>query len=302
MICYKDHSDIQEILDELPFDDGNTSISKCPGCAYLKGINDGSTGKKLLNLNKILTNLDDTTNIRYLHRSALAAYIKGYYYGMSRSLSFTQEQSITESPKENLDSEDIESIHEELASMNLISSYSNIAFYPEIKRERILTHLWKILEKNNIMTIYDLLKIDISETNLIGAGRKTKFQYKKLILFGHQVAKKIFHSDPTETINLPTNFSASSSMILAQILGDNEKVGIVQDEFNRYVGSIPNVRAQKALNSIGFDTFLKYHVFQNDDTLITLQDIDQSCYIYLTKCKIHIEKYIQLLVSKEQSL
>ena len=76
MLCNKDHSSIQKIMQELPDDQGGIGRHKCAACAYEQGYQDGR--------NRIMT-IDIAQNQR--HKSPHVAYMRGYYDGILKSFS-----------------------------------------------------------------------------------------------------------------------------------------------------------------------------------------------------------------------
>lgn len=85
MACNKNHSKIQEIMNQLPFDQGGIGRHKCAACAYEQGYEDGRNHKENIDLNLILNNLKESQAQGQRHKSPHAAYAKGYYDGIKDS-------------------------------------------------------------------------------------------------------------------------------------------------------------------------------------------------------------------------
>lgn len=85
MICKKDHSRIQSIMEHLPIDQGGWGRHKCAACAYEKGYQDGLNHVEQIDLEKIMKELDHSQAGAQRHKSPQAAYAKGYYDGITDS-------------------------------------------------------------------------------------------------------------------------------------------------------------------------------------------------------------------------
>lgn len=85
MACKKDHSDIQHIMKQLPYDQGGIGRHKCAACAYKQGYADGLKHKEYIDLHSILDNIEYSQAQEQRHKSPHAAYAKGYYDGIVNS-------------------------------------------------------------------------------------------------------------------------------------------------------------------------------------------------------------------------
>lgn len=85
MACNKDHSSIQNIMNQLPFDQGGLGRHKCAACAYEQGFRDGFNHVLKIDLENILDNLEESQAQGQRHKSPHAAYVRGYYDGISIS-------------------------------------------------------------------------------------------------------------------------------------------------------------------------------------------------------------------------
>lgn len=83
MTCQKDHAKLQEIMKNLPFDQGGKGRHKCAACAYEQGFQDGKMLKESIDLSAILNNLEDSQAQKQRHKSSHAAYAKGYLDGVA---------------------------------------------------------------------------------------------------------------------------------------------------------------------------------------------------------------------------
>lgn len=85
MSCKKDHSSVQELMKELPIDQGGWGRHKCAACAYEQGYKDGQSHKERIDFQELLKNLDESQAQGQRHKSPQAAYVKGYYDGIIKS-------------------------------------------------------------------------------------------------------------------------------------------------------------------------------------------------------------------------
>ena len=63
----------------LPIDQGGIGRHKCAACAYEQGYQDGLNHKEIINLESILSNLEESQAKGQRHKSPHAGYAKGYY-------------------------------------------------------------------------------------------------------------------------------------------------------------------------------------------------------------------------------
>lgn len=85
MICQKDHSNIQDIMENLPEDQGGVGRHKCAACAYELGYDDGISRREKLDITSLLTSLPESQAGAQRHKSPHAAYSKGYDDGVNGS-------------------------------------------------------------------------------------------------------------------------------------------------------------------------------------------------------------------------
>lgn len=69
----------------LPIDQGGIGRHKCAACAYEQGYQDGLNHKEIINLESILSNLEESQAKGQRHKSPHAGYAKGYYDGIADS-------------------------------------------------------------------------------------------------------------------------------------------------------------------------------------------------------------------------
>jgi hypothetical protein len=84
MACSKDHSNNQEIMAELPLDQGGIGRHKCAACAYELGFEAGYSLDEEINLGDLLNQLEDSQAKAQRHKSPHAAYAKGYLDGVNQ--------------------------------------------------------------------------------------------------------------------------------------------------------------------------------------------------------------------------
>lgn len=77
MICQKEHSDIQGLMDMLPYSQGGPGRHKCAACAYEEGYEDGMRGVKR-DVDSVLETLPEGQAKNQRHKSCESAYEKGY--------------------------------------------------------------------------------------------------------------------------------------------------------------------------------------------------------------------------------
>ena len=82
MACKKDHSELSDIMSNLPYDQGGVGRHKCAACAYRKGFDAGVHLIEKLDINEILSSLEDSQAGSQRHKSPHAAYALGYYDGV----------------------------------------------------------------------------------------------------------------------------------------------------------------------------------------------------------------------------
>lgn len=85
MACSKDHSNIQDIMNQLPSDQGRIGRHKCAACAYEKGVKDGREMITKFDLEEILSDIECSQAQMQRHKSPHAAYIRGYYDGLNNA-------------------------------------------------------------------------------------------------------------------------------------------------------------------------------------------------------------------------
>lgn len=85
MACNKNHSDIQNKMSQLPYDQGGRGRHKCAACAYERGYQDGLNHVEVINLSQILDNLEESQAAAQRHKSPHEGYILGYYDGLAES-------------------------------------------------------------------------------------------------------------------------------------------------------------------------------------------------------------------------
>lgn len=85
MACSKNHSAIQNIMAQLPVDQGGVGRHKCAACAYEREFRDGLNRKEQINLSQILDELEESQAQQQRHKSPHAAYALGYLNGVTES-------------------------------------------------------------------------------------------------------------------------------------------------------------------------------------------------------------------------
>lgn len=82
MACAKNHSSIQDIMAELPFDQGGRGRHKCAACAYEKGYELGLQMAEDFSIADVLDQLDESQARQQRHKSPHAAFALGYLRGV----------------------------------------------------------------------------------------------------------------------------------------------------------------------------------------------------------------------------
>ena len=85
MICEKKPSEVQDIMEKLPVDQGGPGRHKCAACAYEQGYQDGLNQLPKPDLDKMMEGLKESQAQAHRHKSPRAAYEKGYADGVSNS-------------------------------------------------------------------------------------------------------------------------------------------------------------------------------------------------------------------------
>ena len=60
MLCNKDHSSIQKIMQELPDDQGGIGRHKCAACAYEQGYQDGRNRIMTIDIAQVVGSLSES--------------------------------------------------------------------------------------------------------------------------------------------------------------------------------------------------------------------------------------------------
>ena len=82
MACNTNHDGIQQLLENLPTDQGGVGRHKCAACAYEAGYKAGYNLDGSLSIDNVLANLDESQARAQRHKSPHAAYALGYYHGV----------------------------------------------------------------------------------------------------------------------------------------------------------------------------------------------------------------------------
>lgn len=83
MACNRDHSNIQNVMANLPFDQGGRGRHKCAACAYEKGYELGLRMEENFSIANILDSLEDSQAQNQRHKSPHAAFAMGYLQGVT---------------------------------------------------------------------------------------------------------------------------------------------------------------------------------------------------------------------------
>lgn len=86
MAYTKKHSEIQQIMSNLPYSQGGNGRHKCAACAYEAGRMAGYNLKLSLSIDEVIDNLEDSQAGEQRHKSPLAAFARGYYDGICQKL------------------------------------------------------------------------------------------------------------------------------------------------------------------------------------------------------------------------
>jgi len=85
MACKKDHSAIQDIMADLPLDQGGKGRThKCAACAYEKGFEAGKKLEEIINLSEIFDSLEESQAKNQRHKSPHSAFAQGYLDGVKK--------------------------------------------------------------------------------------------------------------------------------------------------------------------------------------------------------------------------
>lgn len=85
MICKLVHQETDQIVNDLPIDQGGSGRHKCASCAYEIGFDHGLGKRENINLEETLYALNESQKGERRHRSPHAAYALGYLEGVKRS-------------------------------------------------------------------------------------------------------------------------------------------------------------------------------------------------------------------------
>lgn len=84
MACNKNHTEVQQIMNTLPTDQGGKGRHKCAACAYDMGFEAGYNLDEKINLGDLLESLEESQAKAQRHKSPHAAYAKGYLDGVNQ--------------------------------------------------------------------------------------------------------------------------------------------------------------------------------------------------------------------------
>lgn len=87
MACIKNHSDIQNIMTNLPVDQGGRGRHKCAACAYEIGRELGRNLTEHFDIGVILDSLEESQAQNQRHKSPHAAFAQGYFDGVNEAYS-----------------------------------------------------------------------------------------------------------------------------------------------------------------------------------------------------------------------
>jgi hypothetical protein len=87
MACNKDHSNIQNIMANLPVDQGGRGRHKCAACAYEYGRELGRKMAEHFDIGQILDSLENSQAQNQRHKSPHAAFAQGYLDGVNEAYS-----------------------------------------------------------------------------------------------------------------------------------------------------------------------------------------------------------------------
>ena len=82
MACQKNHTNIQGIMSQLPYDQGGRGRHKCAACAYEKGYELGLQMAEDVSIADVLDNLEESQARQQRHKSPHAAFALGYLRGV----------------------------------------------------------------------------------------------------------------------------------------------------------------------------------------------------------------------------
>ena len=82
MACQKNHSNIQSIMANLPYDQGGRGRHKCAACAYEKGYELGLQMTEDFSIADVLDQLEESQAQQQRHKSPHAAFALGYHNGV----------------------------------------------------------------------------------------------------------------------------------------------------------------------------------------------------------------------------
>lgn len=84
MTCKKDHSEVQNIMESLPLDQGGKGRHKCAACAYESGFRVGYQLQEEIDITNVLDSLEESQAQGQRHKSPHAAFAQGYLDGVNK--------------------------------------------------------------------------------------------------------------------------------------------------------------------------------------------------------------------------
>ena len=326
--CKKDHSNISEIMDELPIEQGGVGRHKCAACAYEKGVVDGYSKTLKIDINAILEELPTSQAGSQRHKSAHLGYIRGYYDGLTKyyqEVSTLSNQNDSEnkiiekyeslqveednSPEYQIrsDSYDPETSDESVQDSILpildykISDLYNHTFYlfNEFDSNSFSNRTLNALHAQGIITLQDVLNFRGNILDIPRAGRKAKFEFEYL----KDYIKNLLEEHNEETTPIEDEAISQYELIKTKVDGllkslDGEKRAIAEHDYRRRVKEITNNKVVIFFSKYSFEKFVYTFCYKSDNDILNMHGVGRGKVNYIMQFRDLMTEYLEELSSK----
>jgi hypothetical protein len=83
MACKKNHTETDQIMAQLPVNQGGKARHKCASCSYEKGLENGKNRIVNFDIEGFIASLDTSQEGQRRHKDPLEAYTMGFFHGLS---------------------------------------------------------------------------------------------------------------------------------------------------------------------------------------------------------------------------
>lgn len=332
--CKKDHSNINEIMDELPIEQGGVGRHKCAACAYEQGLSDGYSRKMQIDLHKILSSLETSQAGSQRHKSAHLGYIRGYYDGL---LEYYHDANVFEDKEENItfysDSGGYESMivnednclqyNKELVNeTNMLNNNAEemdvtdnnmdildykvsdlqnhtVYLFNDFDNKSIKGRTFNVLHAQGIITLQDVMDYKGNVMDLPGAGRRAKSDFEYLKNYIINLMKKYDTSKMemyNNTINEPEQLKPTN--LLSSL--SKEKREMAEYDYKQKVSGLRsrNRKFWIFISRYSFEEFVCTFCYKPESELRRTRGLGGQKFHALISFRDEITEYLEQLSAK----